>query len=253
MIWCDYLNRDALDVYLQRDTDLTETEQKMLDCLLDRMNAGEPIQYAMGKARFCGRYFTVAPGVLIPRPETEELVRLIVEEHTGTKLSILDIGTGSGCIAVTLALELPEAELTAWDVSPDALKIASANGTDLGASVHFECQDVFQDVSYEHCYDLIVSNPPYVMESERKDMESHVLDWEPSLALFVPDSDPLRFYRRIAESAKRLLRPCGMIYVEINQALGAETVRLFSDYGYQEIRLLRDWYGKDRMLSAKLI
>ena len=250
MIWCDVLGHDALDIYLQRDTELTADEQLRLDDMLQRMRAHEPVQYVCGEARFCGHTFRVNPSVLIPRPETAELVELIMKQYEGTSPSVLDIGTGSGCIALSIRLALPGADVTAWDVSADALQVASDNGKRLGAPVRFELQDVFQEPADHRRYDVMVSNPPYVTESEKADMEAHVLDWEPSLALFVPDSDPLRYYRRIAELGCTLLNEGGRLYFEINRAYGAETVEMLRAFGYHDVCLMRDDYGNDRMTWA---
>ncbi len=168
-------------------------EEQELESILSRLHNFEPIQYILGEARFLGRTFRVTPGVLIPRPETEELVEMMLKELSPVS-RVLDVGTGSGCIAISLAKELPESQVTAWDVSGEALSIAAANSKALQASVRFEQRDV---LTYEpcvaDCYDVIVSNPPYVTEAEKQEMEHNVLDWEPSLALFVPDTDPLRF------------------------------------------------------------
>ena len=198
IVCCEMLGQTAVDYYLGKDMILSPNDERELESILSRLCNFEPIQYVQGTARFLGRTFRVAPGVLIPRPETEELVERMLEEVAPAS-RILDIGTGSGCIAVTLSKELPEAEVTAWDISGEALAIAGDNNRLLQTSVQFVQRDVltYQPTEDEY-FDVIVSNPPYVTETEKNEMDANVLDWEPGLALFVPDEDPLRFYNRIA-------------------------------------------------------
>lgn len=209
------------DIALGAVADLSTGERERLECVFSRLREGEPVQYVLGKAWFRGRQFGVAPGVLIPRPETEELCQAIVddckssERHDDNPLSVLDIGTGSGCIAISLALDMPSANVSAIDISDQALHIASANAIMLHANVSFHKQDILQaattsapDASQGQ-WDVIVSNPPYITEKEKTNMEPNVLDHEPSLALFVPDDDPLRFYRAIATYAATTLRHDG--------------------------------------------
>ena len=180
IVCCEIFGQRVVDYYLGKDITLSAKEEQELESILARLRNFEPIQYIQGEARFLGRTFHVAPGVLIPRQETEELVELMLEE-VPSAARILDIGTGSGCIAISLSKELPEAQVTAWDVSEYALAIATANGKALQASVRFEQRDVLADVSgMSACYEAIVSNPPYVTEAEKADMERNVLDWEPS-------------------------------------------------------------------------
>ncbi|MZJ34153.1 HemK family protein methyltransferase, partial [Collinsella sp. BIOML-A1] len=187
---------------------------------------------------------------LIPRPETAELVELIVKENPGAR-HLLDIGTGSGCIAISLDQNLPDAEVEAWDVSEEALAIASENNKELDARVMFRRRDVLSDeLGATSCYDVIVSNPPYITEAEKQDMEANVLDWEPGLALFVPDDDPLRFYRRIARLGCDLLLPGGKLYFEINQAYGRETAHILEMNQYRDVRVIKDIFGKDRIVTA---
>ena len=218
LICCDILGVDALDIYMGKDIILSACKQRELENIIFRLQKNEPIQYIRGYAEFGGRNFRVAPGVLIPRPETAELVSLIVKENPDARC-LLDIGTGSGCIAISLSKSLPGARVDAWDISEEALAIARKNNEELDAQVTFCRQDVFSaDGMQSGSYDIIVSNPPYVTETEKREMEANVLDWEPELALFVPDEDPLRFYRRIAELGRELLRPDGKLYFEINQA-----------------------------------
>ena len=251
LICCDMLGLDALDIYMGKDIILSVKEEQELESILARLHNFEPIQYILGEARFLGRTFRVTPGVLIPRPETEELVEMMLKELSPVS-RVLDVGTGSGCIAISLAKELPESQVTAWDVSGEALSIAAANSKALQASVRFEQRDV---LTYEpcvaDCYDVIVSNPPYVTEAEKQEMEHNVLDWEPSLALFVPDTDPLRFYRRIAVLGLEMLTSGGKLYFEINRAFGKDTVAMLCETGYRAVRLQKDISHNDRFVIAE--
>ena len=250
LICCDMLGLDALDIYMGKDIILSACKQRELENIIFRLQKNEPIQYIRGFAEFCGRKFKVAPGVLIPRPETAELVELIVKENPGAR-HLLDIGTGSGCIAISLSKSLPGARVDAWDISEEALAIARKNNEELDAQVTFCRQDVFSaDGMQSGSYDIIVSNPPYVTETEKREMEANVLDWEPELALFVPDEDPLRFYRRIAELGRELLRPDGKLYFEINQAYGQDMIRMIEMNQYRDVRVIKDIFGKDRILTA---
>ena len=250
LICCDMLGVDALDIYMGKDIILSACKQRDLENIIFRLQKNEPIQYIRGYAEFCGRNFRVAPGVLIPRPETAELVGLIVKENPDAR-RLLDIGTGSGCIAISLDKNLPDAKVDAWDISEEALAIARKNNEELDAQVTFRRQDVFSaDGIQGASYDIIVSNPPYVTETEKTEMEANVLDWEPELALFVPDEDPLRFYRRIAELGRELLRPGGKLYFEINQAYGQDMIRMIEMNQYRDVRVIKDIFGKDRILTA---
>lgn len=228
---------------------ISEAELKGLQ---QRLLEGEPVQYVVGETEFCGHRFHTAHGVLIPRPETEELCRWIVEEwkeESGKRL--LDIGTGSGCIACTLAAELKEAQVGGWDISADALRIARGNAERLGVSVNFELVDALQPPHpTPGSLDIIVSNPPYVCQQERADMERHVLDHEPPLALFVPDDDPLLFYRAIADYALQALRPGGQLYFELNCRFAHETADMLQQAGFSDVCIRKDQYGKDRFISA---
>ena len=249
-VYCDMLGLDALDVYLGKDITLSESKQRELENIIFRLQSYEPVQYICGHAKFCGREFRVGEGVLIPRPEKAELVELIMKDNTQPG-RMLDIGTGSGCISVTLSKHYPDAEVVAWDVSEKALEYARWNNEKLGANVTFEKHDVLAE-SFEgtECYDLIVSNPPYVMEKEKETMEANVLDWEPYEALFVPDEDPLLFYRRIIALGKTLLTHSGKVYFEINQQCADGVCRLFEENRYKEIRVLKDFFGNNRIVVA---
>ena len=244
----EILGQSMTDYYLGKDIALSANKETELENILIRLCQYEPIQYIQGKARFLGRDFHVAPGVLIPRPETEELVERIVRE-TPAGANVLDIGTGSGCIGISLAMSVKDAQVTAWDISSEALQIARGNARTLGAEVRFVQCDVLtvQPGADEH-YDVIVSNPPYVTEHERTTMEPNVLKWEPSLALFVPDDDPLRFYRRIADLGRQLLVPDGHLYFEINQAYGKDTAEMLYECGYTSIQIGKDLSGNDRFV-----
>ncbi len=252
IVWCDVLGKDPMDIYLQRDTQLSENEKALLQDVMKRLMLFEPIQYICGEASFCGKTFRVAPGVLIPRPETQELVELIVNENKLDKPRILDIGTGSGCISISLSLLMPQAIITAWDISDEALKIANDNNRLLNGRVEFAKKDIltFDSDHQKLKYDIIVSNPPYITQSEKEDMERNVLDWEPDLALFVENDDPLLFYRKIAEVGLDILRVGGWVYFEINRAYGTETVEMLQAFGYSNCSILKDEFGNDRIVKA---
>lgn len=242
---------NLIDIYLGKDIKLSEKQMQELESILYRLQKYEPIQYIKGTTDFYGLTFKVNEKVLIPRPETEELVGLVLSENKDRQLKILDIGTGSGCIAISISKNLPDAEVVAWDISPEALCIAKENNDNQGTHVRFERTDVLDFSPEEPLFDVIVSNPPYVAESEKKEMERNVLDWEPALALFVTNEDPLLFYRKIAEIGLTLLLPGGKLYFEINQSFGAETGALLADLGYYEIQILKDLSGRDRIVKAR--
>lgn len=244
----EILGQSMTDYYLGKDIALSANKETELENILIRLCQYEPIQYIQGKARFLGRDFHVAPGVLIPRPETEELVERIVRE-TPAGASVLDIGTGSGCIGISLAMSVKDAQVTAWDISSEALQIARGNARTLGAEVRFvQCDVLTVQPGVDEHYDVIVSNPPYVTEHERTTMEPNVLKWEPAQALFVPDDDPLRFYRRIANLGRQLLVPGGHLYFEINQAYGKDTAEMLYECGYTSIQIEKDLSGNDRFV-----
>ena len=243
----EHFGLSMADVLCGRMGDETELRQ-----IQQRLLTGEPVQYVLGRAEFGGRWFRVAPGVLIPRPETYELCQWVIEEERG-ELSILDIGTGSGCIACTLAAELPQAQVTAWDISETALAIAQENAASLNVSVAFRQADILQISNLKtqiSNQDIVISNPPYICQQERAAMERNVLDFEPSLALFVPDDDPLLFYRAIADYARQALKPGGALYFEINPLYAEPLQSLLSKMAYHAIELREDQYGKPRMMNA---
>lgn len=217
---------------------------------LQRLKSGEPVQYIIGKAPFYGRDFFVDESVLIPRNETEELVHMIIKQNPSAGLKVLDIGTGSGCIPISLALELNKPEIYTVDVSEEALEVAEENAEHLGAQVTFFHLDILKDTPALSELDIVVSNPPYVPEAEWDELHSNVRDFEPGLALFVPDHDPLLFYRVIAEKALKLLKPGGKLYYEIHNNFGPQTVKLLESLGYKNIDLVQDLNGKDRMVAA---
>ncbi|KAA6342323.1 Release factor glutamine methyltransferase [termite gut metagenome] len=246
----DMLRLAVTDIYLNRSINLSEGRWEELTNVIERLQKHEPIQYIRGYADFFGISLRVALGVLIPRPETEELVALIIKENHGI-LRILDIGTGSGCIAISLAKHIPQAIVSAWDISEEALTIAQENNKRSGTNVTFYNKDILSISLCEGEYDVIVSNPPYVTEGEREEMEARIVDWEPAIALFVPNNDPLRFYRHIARLGKYLLPAKGKLYFEINQAYGEETSRMLSESGYSHVRIMKDLFEKDRIATAE--
>lgn len=219
---------------------------------LEKLKSGLPIQYILGKAPFYGREFLVSPDVLIPRPETEELVHLILKNHSGKK-QLLDLGTGSGCIAISLALDWSEASVTALDISNGALAIAQKNALDLSAIVDFVKADMLSHSLPLGKVDILVSNPPYVMEQEKAYMKPNVLEHEPHLALFVPDMDPLKYYKALIRHAGNHLVKGGYLYVEINEKFGTEVAYLMEVNGLAEVQVYRDLQGKDRIVWGKAL
>ena len=218
------------------------------EAALERLVEGEPIQYILGTTKFMNFPFHVEPGVLIPREETEELVKRVASQCSEAK-TILDIGTGSGCIAISLALLLP-AKITAWDISASALEIARSNAARLEAHVRFEKVDALGEWSTDAQFDVIVSNPPYVLDQEKAEMHVNVLNFEPSQALFVPDDDPLLFYRAIVQKSKEILRPAGRLFFEINERYGREVQQLCQAEGFKEVRVVEDIFDKERIVEA---
>lgn len=250
-ILTDVFSLSPTELYTGKDINFQPKDWDRLEDILTRLRNHEPIQYILGTCSFCGLEFQVAPGVLIPRPETAELVDWIVSGHrTSLSADILDIGTGSGCIAISLAHHLKGATVSAWDISSEALRIARQNAERNQVRVSFTRTDILQPEVPDMQADIIVSNPPYITEKEREEMEHNVLDWEPEQALFVPDNDPLLFYRAIARHGLHMLRPQGRIYFEINRAYGKETTDLLMRLGYKQVELKKDFYGNDRMIKA---
>ena len=245
----DVFNYDPVDVALRQESELPEFAQQRVNDVISRLRRHEPLQYIVGSARFHGHKFKVTPAVLIPRPETEQLVDLIVDENPASDLRVLDMGTGSGCIAISLARALKFAQVDALDVSRDALAVARENAAALKVKVRFFESDMLQPQPAA-TYDIIVSNPPYICWSERESMERNVKDYEPGQALFVPDNDPLLFYKSIAPYAMQSLVKGGRLYLEINQRFGAEVKRLLEENGFDEVRIIEDSYGKVRFAAA---
>ena len=245
------------DILCGKVTELSADCQTELEKIMLRLEKGEPVQYIIGVTDFCGRQFRVAPGVLIPRPETEELCRWIISQKGQSPLCVLDIGTGSGCIAITLALEMPEAKVSAWDISDDAIRIAKDNAKSLKANVFFEHRDILDSSLFTlHSslpWDIIVSNPPYICHSEADGMDKNVLDYEPYEALFVPDEDPLLFYRAIAQFAQKALKPKGCLFFEINPLYATPLSELLSSMSCYDIEIRLDQFGKQRFLKATKI
>lgn len=230
--------------------EMTAEKTAELNKIFGRLMKGEPVQYVLGRAEFSGRWFNVRPGVLIPRPETEELCAWITaDSKASASPKVLDIGTGSGCIAITLQLDMPESKVTAWDISADALDVAHENAQQLGANVNFVKQDAL-NAKPEGEWDVIVSNPPYICEKEKKDMAVNVLEHEPHTALFVPDADPLLFYRAITRLAVQTLSKGGRLYFEINPIYADDTCRMMRAEGMTAVELRSDMYGKQRMAKG---
>ena len=249
IIATELLGISQMAFYLKDDIVLTSEQATLLNSAIERLKKQEPIQYILGYCDFCGLRFKVTPATLIPRPETSELVEWVASEATGSE-SILDIGTGSGCIAISLAHRLQQSKVTAWDISNDALAVAAENSKANGQAVTFEQVDILAYQPSCEQFDIIVSNPPYIKENEKSAMHANVLNWEPHTALFVPNSDPLLFYRTIAQKATTMLRPGGKLYFEINRAHGKETVEMLAALGYANIELRKDFAENDRMIRA---
>ncbi|WP_264531097.1 peptide chain release factor N(5)-glutamine methyltransferase [Flavobacterium sp. N502540] len=243
-----------IDLALNHELAFSEDDFLIWDFLVLQLKKEVPIQYLLGKTHFYGLDFEVNENVLIPRPETEELVEWIINENSGgtksKKIKILDIGTGSGCIAISLAKNLPHAEVYAIDVSKKAIATAKRNAVRNKVEVTFMLQDILETEELKHNFDVIVSNPPYVRNLEKKEIKKNVLDYEPHLALFVEDNDALIFYRKIAELARENLLQNGQLYFEINQYLGKEMIDLLEKMNFKNIELKKDIYDNDRMIKG---
>lgn len=250
-----YMRLRNIDVLVDRPIPETTAQPDWLT-IISRLNNNEPVQHIIGSTEFCGLEFRVSSSVLIPRPETEELVRMVTRDYAepDKNISILDIGTGSGCIAIVLARFLPHVSVHAWDVSDEALEVARENARQLLADVDFAKQDML-NVTFPLPgniiqFDCLVSNPPYVTYAEAEHMMPNVLRFEPHEALFVEDSDPLLFYKAIADFGKHHLKTHGKCYVEINEHFGTETKNVFEEREYSNVEILRDIHGKDRFVRA---
>jgi release factor glutamine methyltransferase len=239
------------DILCGKVTELSADNQAELEKIMIRLEKSEPMQYVLGTAFFYGRPFHVDPGVLIPRPETTELCQWIIEAPK--EGSILDIGTGSGCIAITLAIELPQSHVSAWDISEEALTIAKANASTLNAHVNFEKQDALAPHIDERKWDIIVSNPPYIEPKEREEMEKNVLEYEPAIALFAPESNPIAFYQSIGNYAAKTLLPGGLLYFELNPLTANAVDSYLESIGFKDIEYREDQFHKQRFLKAKKI
>lgn len=252
-ILTDVFQLSTTDLYASKDMNFSTNQAEKLEVIITRLRANEPLQYILGNCYFCGLNFHVEPGVLIPRPETAELVEWIISDRksSDSPIRILDIGTGSGCISISLAKNLPQSEVYAWDISEDAIRIASDNANRLDVNVRFRQTDVLGQVPTNTMMNVIVSNPPYITEAERTGMDANVTDWEPDTALFAPDNAPLLFYERIADIGKQILTPDGTLYFEINQRFGHETVDILRQKGYRNVELRKDLSGNDRMIKAE--
>lgn len=249
----EYKNYSPVDMVVRGDFETGENVERRIDETVGRLLNGEPIQYIFGKARFYGMNLKVTPDVLIPRPETEELVDLIVNDRGGERdLRVLDMCTGSGCIAIALARNLPFSEVDAIDISREALAVARENASELKAAVSFKEGDALRMGADGAEYDIIVSNPPYIAEHERAEMDRNVLEHEPALALFVPDADPLRFYIAIARYALVALREQGGLYFEINPLYASDLAGQMKAMGWSDVSILPDMQKKNRFLIARL-
>ena len=260
----EYLGFRRVDIVLKSDFKITQETLNLLQSATKQLEQEIPLQYIIGKTEFYGLPFVVNKHVLIPRPETEELVAWVVSEssrfktfNTSTKqttetkqLKILDIGTGSGCIPISLKKQLPFAEISAIDISEEALSVAKKNAVLNNVDIHFILQDILKTVALDQHYDIIISNPPYVRELEKKELKNNVLKNEPHVALFVENDNPLIFYAKIAELAKNYLNKNGLLFFEINQYLGTETIDLVNKKGLKNIQLKKDMFGNDRIVVA---
>ncbi|MEK8180957.1 peptide chain release factor N(5)-glutamine methyltransferase [Flavobacterium buctense] len=249
-------HKKRIDLALNPEMEMDAVQLLRWESVLVELKKQKPIQYILGETEFYGLPFLVNENVLIPRPETEELVELIITEVKGKreegKVRIIDIGTGSGCIPIALKKNLPNAEVYAIDVSEKALATAQKNAELNNVEVYFRLKDILETQDLEQQFDIIVSNPPYVRNLEKAEINSNVLEYEPHLALFVEDNDALLFYRKITKLAKKNLYENGQLYFEINQYLGKETVALVESFGFKKVKLIKDFYGNDRMISATL-
>jgi len=251
ILFTDYLNISRISRLTNPKMELSKSQLEQLGDALARLKNYTPVQHVIGFSWFLERKFHVNEHTLIPRPETEELVDLIIKENLNRQnLQVLDVGTGTGCIAISLALGLPSASVSAWDISDDALKMAQANAQTLGASINFFQKDALNE-SPDTKLDIIVSNPPYIPDHELNSMHQNVTQHEPETSLFVPNDDPLLFYRRIAETGLEWLNENGLLYFEIHENYGSQMLELIQGLGYQNVQIFTDLNGKDRMLRAE--
>ena len=243
-----------MDILLNKNFSISASQEENIRQAVEDLKKYKPLQYVLGEAFFCGDFFEVNEAVLIPRPETEELVAIVSDtlEKNYPQAKILDIGTGSGCIAISLALALPQAQITALDVSEKALNVAQRNAKKMNVQVNFIQKDALCWQNEENLtWDCIVSNPPYICEKEKSTMEENVLLYEPATALFVPDTQALIFYEKIAEIAKKSLRSGGLLFFEINEKFGEELALMLQEKGFEQVEILKDFYGKDRFVKTQ--
>lgn len=251
MLLVEVLHFSTLELFGGKDKEVFKKDLDVLYEMSRRLQNQEPIQYIIGRETFCDMPFVVNRYVLIPRPETQDLVEWIAEEAQQTNpCRLLDMGTGSGCIAISLAKKLPHAQVEAWDISREALQVAHQNALSNQVKVDFHLQDILSVSPGTAEWNVIVSNPPYITNKEKTEMEANVLDWEPHTALFVPDYDPLLFYRRIAQLGMDMLVNGGALYFEINRAYGTETIAMLRALGYENIIIRKDRFNNERMIKA---
>lgn len=241
----------TVSLYTDKDNNFTNEQQCLLTNILDRLLRHEPLQYILGETNFCGIRLRVTPDVLIPRPETAELVEWMIESQSGSSVRILDIGTGSGCIPIVLSKACPQAMIHAWDISPQAIALAEENAARHHCAIRFRLVDALSPTLPDESFDMIVSNPPYITQAEKDEMLPNVLDWEPHLALFAPKDDVLVFYRHIADYALRSLSQGGFLFFECNQYHASSIAQLLEQKGFSEVTLRKDLSGQDRMIKAR--
>ena len=251
MLLVEVLHFSTLELFGGKDKEVFKKDLDVLYEMSRRLQNQEPIQYIISKETFCGMPFVVNRHVLIPRPETQDLVEWIAEEDQQTNpCRLLDMGTGSGCIAISLAKKLPHVQVEAWDISGEALQVARQNALNNQVKVDFHQQDILSASPGIAEWNVIVSNPPYITNKEKAEMEANVLNWEPHTALFVPDHDPLLFYRKIAQLGMSMLVNGGALYFEINRAYGTETIAMLQALGYENIIIRKDRFNNERMIKA---
>jgi release factor glutamine methyltransferase len=252
LLLCNVLNIYKSDIYVNKEKMLSNAEIERLTLALNELEKSKPIQYVLGSTEFCGLPFAVNENVLIPRPETEELVEWILNICNNQTLRVLDVGTGSGCIAVVLKKKIPQAEVTAYDISEYALAVARENALKNGVNIAFERIDILaaQNLQVQK-FDVVVSNPPYVCASEKEEMNNNVLCYEPHLALFVQDSEPLLFYNAIANFALLNLNKKGFLFFEVNKNFGQQIVEMLQQKGFVNVELRDDMNGNPRMIRAQ--
>lgn len=251
LIYEDFTKERKSTFWTESHRALSFEDESQFNSIIQRLINDEPLQYILGTAHFFGRDFKVTPAVLIPRPETEELVHWALSEVLLTSGKMLDMGTGSGCIALTWAAECLNWETTGWDISEDALELARINGSIIAPKAQFKKQDLLDLQTHRESFDVIISNPPYVRYLEQEEMHARVKDYEPNIALYVPDQDPLLYYKAIAEFAFRNLQPAGHLFLEVNQYLGKETRELFLSTGFSLVHLRTDLSGNERLMHVR--